>query len=233
MTSLTAMAAALVLGHSAPARANLQIQINGTEVGSPISSDTVAFSGTKGGLTFNLLATNSDSPGEGATALLTGASLTVTNKTGSTHTVIITLGDTGFTTPTAPPGYIALNSSVGGSVNKLNAKNALVFQSYVDPTDKQNNLSGFTPGPQTPDITGTSSLSFNDSASTSITSLAATYSITEYFKLTLGPKETLNETLNFGSTTTLTLLPEPSSMAIAGLGMLGMIGYGVRRRRSA
>ena len=33
------------------------------------------------------------------------------------------------------------------------------------------------------------------------------------------------------TTFTGTAVPEPSSMAIAGLGLLGMIGYGLRRRR--
>jgi MYXO-CTERM domain-containing protein len=38
-----------------------------------------------------------------------------------------------------------------------------------------------------------------------------------------------NYTANSGVTPT----PEPSSMAIAGLGALGLIGYGIRRRRGA
>ncbi len=34
------------------------------------------------------------------------------------------------------------------------------------------------------------------------------------------------------NSTVLALAPEPSTMAIAGLGALGMIGYGLRRRKA-
>ncbi len=39
---------------------------------------------------------------------------------------------------------------------------------------------------------------------------------------------------NINATTTLSAVavPEPSTMAIAGLGALGMIGYGLRRRKA-
>jgi len=36
---------------------------------------------------------------------------------------------------------------------------------------------------------------------------------------------------NYGGTSSVTPVPEPSTMAIAGLGALGMIGYGIRRRK--
>lgn len=41
------------------------------------------------------------------------------------------------------------------------------------------------------------------------------------------------EGINYSSATTLTSVPvpEPSTMAIAGLGALDMIGYGLRRRK--
>lgn len=40
-------------------------------------------------------------------------------------------------------------------------------------------------------------------------------------------------TASVAGTASATAVPEPSSMAIAGLGALGLIGYGIRRRKSA
>ena len=37
---------------------------------------------------------------------------------------------------------------------------------------------------------------------------------------------------NYGGTSSVTAVPEPSTMAIAGIGALGMIGYGLRRRKA-
>ena len=44
--------------------------------------------------------------------------------------------------------------------------------------------------------------------------------MTEFFKVTLGA----GGKINFATTTSLTLVPEPSSLAIAGLGGLGLVG---------
>jgi len=43
--------------------------------------------------------------------------------------------------------------------------------------------------------------------------------------------ESQNNSFNFGGTSSV-LAPEPSSLAVAGLGALGMIGYGLRRRKA-
>ena len=235
MTSLAALAAALVLGVCAPARADLEIQLstNGTsytKVDSKPSGSVALYglpSATFGGITFQVLNTISDSPGGGSSASLMGGATSVSNLTSKTQTVYIKLGDTGYTTPKTPPGFIQLVSSVGGAVSVPNKANALVFQSYIDPANGQNSLAGFTPGSQTPGISGTPVQSFNNSTLSTISHLATTYSVTEFLKITLGARSAFN----FSASTTVSLVPEPSSLAIAGLGMLGMIGYGIRRRR--
>jgi len=57
----------------------------------------------------------------------------------------------------------------------------------------------------------------------------------ESFSLGLSTTQDFGFNQNFTAgdvnTTSATLVPEPSTMAIAGLGALGMIGYGLRRRR--
>ena len=63
-----------------------------------------------------------------------------------------------------------------------------------------------------------------------LTSLPVPYSITENIDITFAP----SGGLNYSSLTSLAIgVPEPSTFAIAGLGALGMIGYGLRRRKGA
>jgi hypothetical protein len=234
MTSFAALAATLVLGICTPARADLEIWVSTTGTPGPANKQPVVaipggvvLDSTIPGWNLGVLSTGSNSPGTMALSFLNGASLSVSRTGAGTGTIYITLGDAGFTKPTAPPGYIQVDSSVGGSVTVPNNADALVLQSYIDPANGQNGLTGFTPGSQTPGITGTPVQSFSNSILSTIGHLTTTYSVTEFLKITLGA----GSAFNFSSGTTVSLVPEPSSMAIAGLGMLGMIGYGIRRRR--
>jgi hypothetical protein len=102
--------------------------------------------------------------------------------------------------------------------------NKLTFQSYVNPDNSQNGTTGFTTGPQNPSIvTGSSS---NDAFKT-ITSLSGSYSITETFAITLGA----GSEINFSTNTTLTPVPEPASLTLAAMSAIGLVGYGLRRRK--
>lgn len=234
ISTIAAVAVILALGTATSARANLEIQLslNGT-------SYTTVASGPSGGLlTFNsastgwstsgiqikALSTDSNSPGSSTLAELDGSTLSLTNLTSATKTLYIKLGDTGFLAPVVPPGYLIFDSNIAGNVSVGKPANSLVFQSYVDPADGQNTTTGLTTGPQTPPITAAGGY-FND-ATTNVFSLASGYSMTEFFKVTLGG----GGKISFATTTSLTLVPEPSSLAIAALGGLGLVGIGLRRR---
>ena len=104
------------------------------------------------------------------------------NASTATKTVYLKLGDTDFTSPTAPPTLTML-SHIGTTVVKGSSANALDFQSYVDPANGQNTTVGFTTGLQTPNVVSGSD---NNDASTLITLLGPPYSMTELFKVTLG-----------------------------------------------
>jgi len=65
---------------------------------------------------------------------------------------------------------------------------------------------------------------------TSMTNTSGTYTLSE--TLTISGLNVGAGIVNFGGTSSVTAVPEPSSMAIAGLGALGMIGYGLRRRKA-
>jgi hypothetical protein len=227
------LAALLAIGTATPARAGLVIQLSTDGV----HWDTVAAqpSGTSAGYTnssyngfdINMLSDDSNSPGSSSLTYLEGTVLHVTNDNATSATLYITLGDQDFTSPINPPA-IRLDSQIGGSVTVAGADNTLTYQSYVDPADGQNTTTGFSPGPQTPDITG-SPKSYNDDASTMITGgLTSAYSITEYFRLTLDA----GSQLGFQSSTNLSAVPEPTSLVLSCISVLGLVGYTWRRKAS-
>jgi hypothetical protein len=233
-----AMVGILAAGLATPAHADLEILLstNGTtwtKVAHNASGGDASYN-SKNFSNFNVsvLSDDSNSPGTSSLAYIEGSSVHVTNNNSGTATLYIKLSDTGFTTP-INPGAILLDSQIGGSITVGGASNALRYQSYVDPKDGEATLTGFTAGPQTPNITGKNShgqsqKSYSDDRSTLITSgLTAKYSITEYFKLTLSK----GSQVGFQSSTDLSAMtPEPSSLVLAGLGAMGLIGFGLRRR---
>jgi hypothetical protein len=234
LLAITAMVGVLALGMATPARAALDIAISTTNNPPLIPGDVVAtgantgpvsFTGNVGGFHIETLASSSNSPGSPTLAALFGSDTTITNNNTTTATIYITLGAQGFTSPVAPP-TLQLLSHVGGTVPVADPSNLLTFQSILNTSNVQNATTGITTPAQHPGITGGS---FSSDASTPITSLSGTYSLTEYFAITLSP----GSIFNFSSSTTLTrVVPEPSTTALAGLGALGLIGYGLRRRKA-
>jgi hypothetical protein len=231
LLTIVALVGVLALGVAVPARAgSLQIaastSANPPAIPGDVVSTTGSFSGTIGGFAISMLATGSNSPGSPTIAELTGTTLSITNNNAATTTLYITLGATGFTGPTTPPS-ITVHSHVGGTVVIPDPANALTYNSYINSDNSQNGTSGMTPGAQTPGIT---SGSFSNDKNLTITSLTGTYSLTERFAITLSA----GSQINFSSSTSLvaSAIPEPSSLTLAGLGVLGMIGYGLRRRNA-
>jgi len=159
-------------------------------------------------------------------AKLQGSSTSITNTTGHAgHVLHITISGTLYSLPTAPPS-IGVNSHIGTTVSFINmpSTNSFAYQSFV-------NATGF--GSQNPAIN--TKTAANNDVFGSIASLSAPFTIKETFAIVLNGRQ---DQINFSSSTTLTqtttqqVVPEPSTLAIAGLGALGMIGYGLRRRKA-
>ncbi len=210
LSPIVAMVGILALGMAAPARADLAIElstngVNWSPVASAASGTAASYSSTFNGFNISVLSDDSNSPGETALAYLEGSALHVTNNNKGIATLYIKMSDTGFTSPLTSYDHIRLDSEIGGSVTTKGADNTLTFQSYVDPANGQSSLAGFTTGAQTPNITGTPKAYSTDTSMLITTGLTSTYSITEFFKITLDK----GSQIGFQSSTTLAPAPSP------------------------
>ncbi len=187
--------------------------------------DSTGIVGSGGVFNLNMVSGSSNSPGTVTNAFLLGSTLSLTNLTSASHTIEIRIGDTDFSNPTTVSYPILVNSHIGGSVTTDGAGNTMTFQSWIDPANGQNTATGFTPGGQNPNIT---SGSFNSDAFLWINSLAASYSVTQQYTITLDG----GSMINWAANTKLTPAPEPGTLvtAFTALPLLGL-GAWIRRRQ--
>lgn len=228
LTALAAFLAIGLLGTSAHADLTVTVQEGSGTIytlvnltGSPTGD--LFGSNSKSTTDYSVKVNSAEANQTSSLSELLSAALSITNTTGATGRVLhIVITGTGYTSPTAPPPVSAL-SHIGGTVavETTPSTNSLAFQSFVNGTGI---------GAQNPAIhAGT--VSFNSDMSSTISSglSSSGYPIKETLDVTLNDK---GDQINYSSSTTLTSVPEPSSMAIAGLGALGLIGYGMRRRKA-
>jgi PEP-CTERM motif len=238
VSPIAVMAGILILGVATPARAGLDIWVSTvnnppvaadlvTSVASGTGFQSVTYNNTSFGGVWGIsaLATSSNSPGTSTTGFLAGSNVTLTNNDTVSHTIYISLGDVGFTMPV---GGVNVDSHIANTVIINGAGNLEHFQSFVNESNAQNATSGNPSGDQTPSIVGPTSAASD--VFYSIAALTSPFGITETFAITLDG----GSQINFASNTTLTpaTVPEPSSLVLGGIGALGMIGYGLRRRKA-
>jgi len=155
---------------------------------------------------------------------LLGATTNILNTGSATHSLTLTLYATGYTAPSVPPPAV-LASSLGGSVAIGSSANLLSFQSWAN-TGTTGTLTGSTTGPQSASITALGGYN-TGTGSTLITSLGTPFELVEQMTFTLGA----GSNLNYSSSTTLTTVPEPMSMAFVVSGLPFLALY-LRRRRA-
>ncbi len=234
-TVLGALAALSLLGTSA--RADLIIQVgenggalttvvdtpgnptapggvSGVQLSTPTADYTISIlSGTE-------MQTSADSQ-------LLSSTLSITQTSGvAGQTLNIVIQGTLFSGPTAPPAPgILVSSSLGGSFGPIHTTgDNIAFTTQVGGATV-----GGTGTFDFPTTTGTGNYTAEPDVNTAITSLTAPFTIEQDINVTLNGA---TDVVQFTANTNLQAVPEPSTMAIAGLGALGMIGYGLRRRKA-
>lgn len=195
--------------------------------------------GNLGGAFSQVLGVASNSPGSPAGAEVISGDFTLQNIDSlHSHTIRLVIGDIGFNTPAAPPALL-LTSSVTGNVAIGSSVNKMTFQSFVNGNNGQNDigLGSITSGAQNPDITKVGQ--FRSDASTLIDNLAAPYSITEVFTVTLGAGSSISFTggpiLSQAPAPALAPVhaPEPGSVIVWSLMACGFGGIALRRSKTA
>jgi PEP-CTERM motif len=148
-------------------------------------------------------------------------------------TLYILLSDTNF----GPVGAGSLKMSIGGTLD-TSGTTSLTAQGVKDPSNTL--FGGFTPtvppgSPKAGSIhvtlgpfTGAGGFSGDKSVGHGP---LGTYSLTDEVAITFAAS-TATQTVSFDQSLNNSVAPEPSTMALAGLGALGFIGYGLRRRRA-
>jgi len=192
-----------------------------------INNLTISPTGATGGFKISATIADSNSPG-GKVATIDTSSLSILNQTGTAgnSTLVLTTGDTGFTSPSGPS--VGLTSTISATAAGTNSANASVlFNSYLDTTNAQFGTQQGTPTILLSPLSPGSSLSGDTSAA--LTGTPSPYSLTEVAKITLANGDKLTD-LSSGTT----VVPAPAGLALAltGLPLLGLGGW-LRRRKQA
>jgi len=185
---------------------------------------------------YNALANGgSNSSGSGAipppgssTALVTDDTITATKVGGGSGTLTVTVAAGNWTIPGGTPlllGSGETSSFISGTGDS--AAFTSTFTSLTaggNPLLAQSAASVSISGPVSPPVTGAAG------SSAVVSNPNSLFALSNQLQLTFG---TGGNSINVDGTTAVTAIaPEPSTIVIAGIGALGMIGYGLRRRKA-
>jgi hypothetical protein len=253
---LAALAILSVLGLATPsASASLSVSFSATDVGTSATTGVIGL-GTGGSDSFTLgnfgtLGTPVQvtvSPFETSLpynlSQLTTTNISLNNTSSTTDTLKILVTGVGFSlngTATAGEAVLA-NFSVSGTAgpyvvgtDSTTGSSWAGLSNTAFGTDTPFGSQTTTPITTTPAGLPTTSYANASSPLWGFNLAQSTFSLTQELLITLGAGDKANLTI----TTSLypgeggqSIVPEPSTLAIAGLGALGMIGYGLRRRKA-
>jgi hypothetical protein len=184
--------------------------------------------------------TFSNSPGTSLGAELFNATTDVVNTSGVAHTVVVNVTETDFTAPTTPA---ELTASVGPVTLRLASSNAggTASASFLGSSSVGTSAFGsqiastnsYTASGTATKSTGSVTLANANLTNGSFVSHSTPFSMTVSESVTLGINTSGHIEIDSNFNPNVSAVPEPSSIVLAGLGALGMIGYGLRRRKAS
>jgi len=236
---LAALAVLAMLGLATPsasAAVSLFYTADGVPAGgTPLTSGVSTGTVTSGTYSYSLTATSNDTS---SNSRLNTTTINVTNTGAAGTTLTLTLTGTGYTFGgTATNGEIVqAQSSVQGTGGPASSTDTTKAAAFADGSNAKFGtatalLSSNGTTPSGVSTTYTFTPAVGPMTNFTIVSGATGFSLTQTLAITLGH----NDSASFTVVTNVSppsAVPEPSSLAIAGLGGLGMIGFGLRRRKA-
>jgi len=182
------------------------------------------------------ISTTSNNPGTALGAEIFNATLDVTNSTDTGHTVAVYVGENNYTMPTVASALTASVSNVSVAQTSPLSSTLGTASFIAGAGEDQTN----TIGTSATYVTNNYNNSASGAGVTGISLPGGTLSgpgpitPTAPFALIVANQVTMggNTTATISVRADLTPIPEPSTMALAALGTLGLIGYGLRRRKA-
>jgi hypothetical protein len=199
-----------------------------------------AFDSSATGLNLTGVNSNTNNPGTtNATISLGGTASVVSGVATSddTYTVLITVSQTSFTSPTGAHGTLSDSTSSTISATTGAAGDMQKIQSWYNPLNTNAAVGSSTPGVSYALPATASSMSLGSPTESTSVSVAPTpYALIERITIVItGNSSDPNAKDVFGGTTTLTAsaIPEPASIVMMLTGMpLAIVGMVLRRRRA-
>jgi hypothetical protein len=247
--TLAALAVLAVVGLAArPAFADIDISYTAsadsmtnsagpTAVASDGSGTYTVANTTLGNFTYSISSSPTDSGGVDGQSILqtTTIDLSAKGSTPTPDTITISLTGQGFTA--GGTGEInQLSFSVTGSSSKYTKADTTTGSSYASNANVAFGMTtngGSLTGAPTTGASTTYSFPAGGSTPVNFTKLGGAFSLTQMLKITLGAGDHVQLTITTSAIPSgLFTVPEPSTMALASLGALGLIGYGLRRRKA-
>lgn len=183
--------------------------------------------------------TFSNSPGTSLGSELFNATTDVVNTSGVAHTVLVMVTETDFTAPTTPS---ELTASVGPVTLRLASSNAggtasasFLGSSSVGTTAFGSQIAStnsYSASGTATKATGSISLANANLTNGAFVSHVTPFTMTVSESIMLGVNTSGHIEIDSNFNPNTAAVPEPSSLVIAGLGALGFVGYGLRRRKA-
>ena len=191
--------------------------------GGPSCTPGVVFTDSAG-MQFTILGATSNSPGTPTSASVLQATVDLINTSGATQSIVLRVGDTGYTAPT---GNVTLLNNISGTVLVGGAQNVFDSIACVNATDAQNACGAGALATAVINANITAPGSGANSNSLAIAALTGPFSLMQTLDITLNA----GGDINFSASADVVPAREAPGLAVLGVGLVGL-GWIVSRRRT-